>query len=173
MDVFERIASGLQETLEVERLRDVAGSLRQLVALLDWLGEAGADLLARDVGLDTRTPEGRRTTALLREIAAWEPERPRGRPGLASHAPDTARRIAELREQGLSLNAIAAGLNAEGIPTPRGGAEWRASSVQAALGYRRPPPPPPGAPKHEPHKPKPDKPKPDKPKPPKGKRHRP
>jgi hypothetical protein len=152
MDAFERIASGQQDRVEVGRLRDVAGSLRQLVALLDWLDEAGADLVARDVELDTRTPEGRRTVALLREIAGWEPDRPRGRPGLASHAPETARRIAELRDQGLSLNAIAAALNDEEIPTPRGGAEWRASSVQAALGYRRPPPPPPGAPKHKPHK---------------------
>jgi DNA invertase Pin-like site-specific DNA recombinase len=157
MDAFERIASGEQDRLEVERLRDVAGSLRQLVALLDWLGEAGADLVARDVGFDTRTADGHRTAALLREIAAWEPERPRGRPGLASHAPETARRIAELRDQGFSLNAIAAALNDEGIPTPRGGAEWRASSVQAALGYRRPPPPPPGAPKHKPPKHKPPK----------------
>ena len=156
MDTFERIASGQQDRLEVERLRDVAGSLRQLVALLEWLGEAGADLVARDVGFDTRTSEGQRTAALLREIAAWEPERPRGRPGLASHAPETARRIAELRDQGLSLNAIAAALNAEHVPTPRGGAEWRASSVQAALGYRRPPPPPPGAPRHK--APKHDKP---------------
>jgi hypothetical protein len=157
MDAFERIASGQQDRLEVERLRDVAGSLRQLVALLDWLGEAGADLVARDVGFDTRTSEGQRTAALLREIAAWEPERPRGRPGLASHAPETARQIAELRDQGLSLNAIAAALNDEGIPTPRGGAEWRASSVQAALGYRRPPPPPPGAPRHKPPKHRPPK----------------
>ena len=77
----------------------------------------------------------------------------RGRPGLTSHAPEIARRIAELRERGLSLNAIAAALNDEGIPTPRGGSEWRASSVQAALGYRRPPPPPPGAPRHRPPKP--------------------
>ncbi len=158
MDPFQRIASGEQALLEVERLRDVAGSLKQLVALLDWLHEADADLVAADVDLDTRTPEGQRTATLLREIAAWEPERPRGRPGLAHHAPDTARRIAELRERGLSLNAIAAALNAEGIPTPRGGSEWRASSVQAALGYRRPPPPPPGAPKPGRRPPKPPKP---------------
>jgi hypothetical protein len=164
---FQRIASGEQALLEVEHLRDVAGSLKQLVALLDWLGEADADLVAADLDLDTRTPEGQRTARLLREIAAWEPERPRGRRGLAHHAPETARRIADLRDQGLSLNAIAAALNAEGVPTPRGGAEWRASSVQAALGYRRPPPPPPGAPKHGPKPPKGAR------KPPKPKRHRP
>jgi hypothetical protein len=51
------------------------------------------------------------------------------------------------------LQAIAATLNADGVPTPRGGARWRPSSVQAALGYRRPPPPPPGARGPRPHKP--------------------
>jgi len=51
-----------------------------------------------------------------------------------------------LRDRGLSLEAIAATLNSEGVPTPRGGARWRPSSVQSALGYRRPRPPAPGAP---------------------------
>ena len=39
----------------------------------------------------------------------------------------------------MTLQAIADRLNAEGIPTVRGGAKWRPSSVQAAVGYRRPP----------------------------------
>jgi hypothetical protein len=38
----------------------------------------------------------------------------------------------------MTLQAIADQLNAEGVPTLRGGAMWRPSSVQAALGYRRP-----------------------------------
>jgi Recombinase len=95
------------------------------------------------VGLDTATTQGRRTLALLREIDRWsqEPERQqrrRGRPGLATRAPHVAERIAELRKRGLSLQAIADALSADGVPTPRGGARWRPSSVQSALGYRRP-----------------------------------
>jgi hypothetical protein len=39
----------------------------------------------------------------------------------------------------MTLQAIADVLNAEGIPTLRGGAQWRPSSVQSAAGYRRPP----------------------------------
>ena len=61
-------------------------------------------------------------------------------------SPELAQRIAEMRERGLSLHAIAEALNEEGVPTPRGGARWRPSSVQSALGYRRPRPPAPGAP---------------------------
>ena len=38
---------------------------------------------------------------------------------------------------GLTLQAIADALNEEGVPTPRGGAKWRPSSVQTAAGYKR------------------------------------
>jgi hypothetical protein len=147
--VLNRIASGEFQTLVLVQLRAIDGSLRGLVALLDWLEEAGGRLVALDVGLDTGSAAGRRTVAALREVARWEREPlsgrpPRGRPGLAVHAPELRRRIGELREQqGLSLQAIADVLNAEEVPTPRGGKQWRPSSVQAALGYRRPPPTPP------------------------------
>jgi hypothetical protein len=47
-------------------------------------------------------------------------------------------RIAAMREQGMTLQAIADQLNEEGVPTLRGGAMWRPSSVQRATGYRRP-----------------------------------
>ena len=43
-----------------------------------------------------------------------------------------------MRGANMTLQAIADQLNAEGVPTLRGGAMWRPSSVQAALGYRRP-----------------------------------
>ena len=122
-----------------------------LVSVLDWLGAARADLVALDVGLDTGTAAGRRIVAVLREIERWEREPtlgrpPRGRPGLATGAPELSERITEMRERGLSLQAIADALNADEVPTARGGARWRPSSVQAALGYRRPRPPVPGAP---------------------------
>jgi hypothetical protein len=37
----------------------------------------------------------------------------------------------------MTLQGIADVLNAEGVPTLRGGAEWRPSSVQTAAGYKR------------------------------------
>jgi hypothetical protein len=43
-----------------------------------------------------------------------------------------------MRESGMTLQAIADTLNGEGVPTLRGGSEWRPSSVQAAAGYKRP-----------------------------------
>jgi hypothetical protein len=45
-----------------------------------------------------------------------------------------------MRAGGLTLQAIADQLNAENVPTMRGGTKWRPSSIQAAIGYRRPGP---------------------------------
>jgi hypothetical protein len=156
---LELIGSGAARTLYTPRLGAVAGSLGELVVLLQWLEAAGACLIAEDVRLDTGSVAGRRTTALLAEIRRWErepehPRRPRGRPGLSSASPELAERITAMRERGDSLHAIAEALNREGVPTPRGGSVWRASSVQSALGYRRPRPPTPGPKKpRKPHRP--------------------
>jgi DNA invertase Pin-like site-specific DNA recombinase len=159
-EALGRIAAREASTLALARLGDAAGSLSELIGLLDWLAASGADLVALDVALDTASPSGRRMSTLLREVDGWErnPKHgraARGRPGLAAHAPELSERVAAMRERGLSLQAIADTLNADGIPTPRGGAHWRPSSVQAALGYRRPRPGLHGAPPPPPHHPPP------------------
>ena len=64
--------------------------------------------------------------------------RRKGPASVADH-PELSERIAGMRGAGMTLQAIADQLNADGIPTVRGGAKWRPSSVQAAAGYRRPP----------------------------------
>jgi hypothetical protein len=150
-EALQRIADGEASVLLVERLRDAAGSSEQLIALLDWLAAARGDLVALDVRLDSASGAGRRTLATLREVERWKlagpPGRaPRGRPGLTALSPELSARIAAMRERGLSLQAIADELNADGVPTQRSGARWRPSSVQSVLGYRRPRPPLPGAP---------------------------
>ena len=55
-----------------------------------------------------------------------------------SDRPELMERIAGMRASNMTLQAIADQLNAEGVPTLRGGAKWRPSSIQATLGYRRP-----------------------------------
>jgi hypothetical protein len=154
-EALELIVSHDAEALLVPTLATAAQSLTELVGLLDWLDAAGGDLIALDPPFDTATRQGRHAVALLREVDRWsrEPRRPRGRPGLAAAAPELAERISSLRERGLSLHAIADELNEAGVPTTRGGERWRASSVQAALGYRRPRPPLAGAPPPQPPKP--------------------
>jgi peptidoglycan hydrolase-like protein with peptidoglycan-binding domain len=63
----------------------------------------------------------------------------RKRPALADN-PELVERIVQMRAQGMTLQAIADRLNEEGVPTVRGGAEWRPSSVRSGLGYKRRPP---------------------------------
>jgi len=104
-------------------------------------------LVALDVGLDTGAAAGRQTVAVLREIErlmrAGEPGRPpRGRPGIAIRAPELSERITAMRERGLSLQAIADTLNAEGVSTQRGGARWRPSRCPARVEPAVPPHPP-------------------------------
>ena len=143
---LQRIAAGEAAALVLPRLRAGAASLSDLIRLVDWLTAAGADLIACDVGLDTGTAQGGRMVSLLREIDSWgrdaeRPGGPRGRPGLGAHSPDLAGRIAELRERGLTLQAIAAKLNEEGVPdTARRG---HVEALQRAVGARLPPSPSP------------------------------
>lgn len=58
--------------------------------------------------------------------------------GSVKDQPALQQRIADMRKSGMTLQAIADTLNGEGIPTVRGGARWRPSSVQTAAGYKRP-----------------------------------
>jgi peptidoglycan hydrolase-like protein with peptidoglycan-binding domain len=69
----------------------------------------------------------------------------RGAPHINTRAavkdrPELLERITAMREANLSLQQIADQLNAEDVPTLRGGRQWRPSSIQVALGYRRPAP---------------------------------
>lgn len=49
---------------------------------------------------------------------------------------DAIRRIHQLHESGMKLNAIARVLDQEGFPTPRGGKAWHGQTVKRALTYR-------------------------------------
>jgi DNA invertase Pin-like site-specific DNA recombinase len=54
-----------------------------------------------------------------------------GRP--ASTSPQLAKGIVRMRKRGMTLQAIRDTLNAEGVPTARGGREWRPTSLRAVL----------------------------------------
>ena len=142
---LEEVAASGADGLAAARIDSLAGSLAELAGVLRWLREAGAALVVLDVGLDTSAPGGRRTVDVL--LAVADLERRRGRagrpppPGRPAVEPELRERIAAMRAEGMTLQAIADVLNEEGVPTPRGGTEWRPSSVQNAAGYRRPGPP--------------------------------
>jgi DNA invertase Pin-like site-specific DNA recombinase len=151
--LIERIAAGDASCLVVTGLDRLSRSVAELGTIVQWLEQNDVRLVAVDLDLDTANPAGRATAHALASVAGWERERlsERTRKGLAAarskrHAaksgaagdwPDIRKRIAAMRADGMTLQAIADVLNREGVPTPRGGAEWRPSSVQSAAGYRR------------------------------------
>jgi len=141
------LAWGEARTLVVQGLGRLTRSPARLAMLLRWLADSERALIALDCGLDSSTPAGRQTAKALIEVGEWERQRasqrrarsgPRGGRPAVKDLPVLHARIAALRQEGLSLQAIADTLNSEGVPTVRGGALWRPSSVQAAVGYKRP-----------------------------------
>jgi DNA invertase Pin-like site-specific DNA recombinase/peptidoglycan hydrolase-like protein with peptidoglycan-binding domain len=156
MHALGRIADGEARGLVVAELGTFSRSARDLATLLAWFRDADATLVALDLLFDTATPGGRQAAGTL--VALGNAEKQRGREeGDAGHAearsnarttgrpavrdrPELLERIAAMRSAGMTLREIADQLNAEHVPTSRGGAQWRPSSIQAALGYRRPGP---------------------------------
>ena len=142
--VLDQIRTGEARGIVVHRLRDVTHSVTKIGPLLEWLNEADAFLIALDYALDTSQPSGRIAATALADMSEWERRRiaARTRRGLTAAAvsddPELREQIVAMRSSGMSLQAIADTLNAAGVPTLRGGSQWRPSSVQSATGYKRP-----------------------------------
>ncbi len=151
---LEQLANQQADALVVTRLRDLSSNVANLSPLLSWFNGEGRTLIAIDLQLDTSTEAGVLAAGAIAGVGGWEHERisERTRRGLeaarsrgssqgrtaVADIPELQERIAAMREQGMTLQAIADVLNEEGVPTLRGGAMWRPSSVQRATGYRRP-----------------------------------
>jgi DNA invertase Pin-like site-specific DNA recombinase len=151
--VLDRVATREADGLVVAELSGLTRSAAELGTIIELLARSNARLVAAADGLDTRSEAGRIAANVLIEVSRWErvrlSERTRdglqavrrsgrrkGRPAVADD-PELRRRIEQMRAQGMTLQAIADRLNQDGVPTVRGGAKWRHSSVQAAAGYRR------------------------------------
>jgi DNA invertase Pin-like site-specific DNA recombinase len=145
-----RITAGEADGLVVADLSRLTWSVPELGRVLEWFSQSGARLIAAAPELDTEEAAGRFAVSVIIEVAQRERERiaertrkgmraarSKGPPSIADY-PELRDRIARMRAEGLTLQAIADRLNREGVPTVRGGAKWRPSSVQAATGYRRP-----------------------------------
>jgi DNA invertase Pin-like site-specific DNA recombinase len=150
---LHRINSREATGLVVAELSRITDSVGELGTIMEWLLGLNARLVASADAFDTECEGGRLAAGLLIEVSGWErnriSERTRnglqaarlsgGSTGRAAVVDDPAlsKRIAHMRAQGMTLQAIADRLNEDGVPTVRGGAKWRHSSVQAAAGYRR------------------------------------
>jgi DNA invertase Pin-like site-specific DNA recombinase len=107
-------------------------------------------LVALDLGVDTTTPAGEMLANVLASFAQYErriigqrtkdalAEKRRqgvrlGRPRVVDD--EVIARIVAARNAGHTLASIAASLNADEVPTVRGGRRWHDSTVRCILGY--------------------------------------
>lgn len=137
------VASGQAAGLIVAKVDRLSRSLADLLALVDRAQREGWRLVALDLGVDTATAPGRFVASMIGAVAELErnliSERTKaalavkkaqgvklGRPVTMPAA--TVARIRMLRAEGLTLRAIVDHLNAENIPTVRGG-KWAPATV--------------------------------------------
>jgi DNA invertase Pin-like site-specific DNA recombinase len=147
---LEKIAAGEARGIVVADLCRMSHSVPELGRVLEWFAGRDARFVAAVPGLDSKEEAGLLTLRTIIEISRWERQRISDRtrngmcaarrkgPARVADQPQLTERIGRMRAAGMTLQAIADQLNAEEIPTVRGGAKWRPSSVQAAAGYRRP-----------------------------------
>ena len=139
--------AGKAQGIVVARLDRLTYSVEDLAYLMRRAVESHFTIVAPDVGLDLGTEAGTQLAQVLSHASRWNPRNlgrrtrlaleqhrdhvGRGRP--SSTPPDVAARIRALRASGSTLQAICDQLNAEGVPTPRGGSHWRPTSLRAIL----------------------------------------
>jgi DNA invertase Pin-like site-specific DNA recombinase len=148
-----RIRAGQGTGLVVRDLSRLTRSAAQLGAILEWFVGHGLRLVSIAEEIDTLEHAGRVAVRTLIGFSNRERQRitestrrgleiarqddARRRRAAVNDNPELRERILRMRERQMSLQEIADTLNAEGVPTVRGGAKWRPSSLQAATGYRR------------------------------------
>lgn len=123
------------------------GSMLQRATRLRGRKSRPWGLVALDVGIDMTQPTGRLVAHILIAVAEWEGAiiSERTKAGLAQAKargvqvgavsqmePAVVTRMRRLRSRGWSYDRIAAHLNAEGVPTPRG-ARFHGSTVSYAI----------------------------------------
>lgn len=142
------VGSGEASVLVVAKLDRLSRSLLDFAGLMDRARHQGWNLVALDLGIDLSTPAGEFLASVMASAAQWERriigQRTRealaakresgirlGRPvSLSERVED---RIILERTTGASLQTIADGLNADGVPTAQGGQRWYPSTVQAVV----------------------------------------
>lgn len=147
-----RLDAGEADVLVVAKLDRLSRSLDQGRQVMRRAQKRDWSLVALDFGLDTTTPPGKLVANVMLSTAEYERDLigQRTRDALAakraagvrlgrpqSLPDDVVARVVAERAAGRSLRAIAAGLEADGVPTARGGTTWHASAVRAVAESQR------------------------------------
>jgi DNA invertase Pin-like site-specific DNA recombinase len=146
--VLEGLGARRADALMVAKLDRLSRSLLDFAGLMERARRERWAIVALDLGVDTSTPSGELMANVLATFAQFErrmigqrtkdalaQKRAQGvRLGRPATAPlEVVARIVAERAADQTLQAIADGLNFDGVPTVRGGAAWRPSSVRGIL----------------------------------------
>jgi DNA invertase Pin-like site-specific DNA recombinase len=146
--VLGQLDAGAVDAVIVAKLDRLSRSLIDFAGLMERARRRGWAIIAVDLGLDMTTAAGELVANVMASVAQWERrtigERTRvamaekaaagvriGRPRVLPD--DVVARIVAQRLEGRTLAAIAERLTADGVPTARSGAVWRASAVDSVL----------------------------------------
>ena len=147
-EALERLDAGQAQALYAQRLDRLSRSVGDFAHLLERGKRRGWSVAVLDADVDTASPSGEFLVNVLASAAQYERRiiAARTRDALAQRRREGVRlgrpsvlpvevleRVTRERRGGLSLRAIAEGLNADRVPTAHGGKSWYASSVAKAL----------------------------------------
>jgi DNA invertase Pin-like site-specific DNA recombinase len=143
-----QLKAGDAEALVVAKMDRLARSVLQASDILETARKQKWSVVVLDLGMDLTTPHGKAMAQMLAVFAELEREmiaqRTRealaaakargqrlGRPRSTSDA--VVAQVVALHDDGLTARQIAATLSTAAVPTTRGAATWRASSVRRVL----------------------------------------
>jgi DNA invertase Pin-like site-specific DNA recombinase len=142
------LKAGECTTLVVAKMDRLARSVLQASDVLETARKQKWSVAVLDLGMSLDTPHGKAMAQMLAVFAELEREmisartrealaqcRARGqRLGRPRETPDAVvAQVLALAATGLSPHGVAKALSAEGVPTTRGAAQWRASTVRRVI----------------------------------------
>jgi len=148
-----RLDAGDADALMAVRLDRVSRSVADFAGLLARARKQQWRVVLLSPDLDTEDPASKFTAHVLAAAAEYERDLigVRTREGMAQRRAEGVHvgrprvlpeaitdRILSERQSGSTLKSIADGLNADGVPTARGGSTWGVSSVHAVIRSRTP-----------------------------------
>ena len=142
------LIDGNAEVLMAAKLDRLSRSVKDVCQIGDMAGHHGFELILLDAQIDTTSPYGRAQLNMMATFAQLERELigQRTKDALAvkkaqgvrlgaptSIGAEVEEKILAMRAGGMSMNRIADALNAEKVPTAKGGARWYPMTVKKVI----------------------------------------
>lgn len=147
-EALAMLERGEADVLVCTKVDRLARSTIDFGRILKRASEQGWQLVVTDLGVDTSTPTGKMIANVVAALAEWEADTISERTVVAlaevrkkgtrlgrpvEMDSKVRRRIVRMRDRGMSLQAIADALNADGTPTTTAGARWHASTINRVV----------------------------------------